>query len=673
MADRYDNDRSDAESDEDGQSVFDLFEPPPPTDPSSFGKIPVIKDDEIDLTDGASDVERKAAADAEAAGLQHWTAPPTGQVPAVLSEKDPKSGLWGDVAGPSWHGDDPTWSGPDLADVFADADAIRLDEYADDEDDEEEDDDFGRVAPPPAQSRPQHRASATPTPAPTTPPPVNPVATPEPPLAAAPERREPPIRDWPTSGDHVDNGHSEVAATAAASAPRAVPRPRPDSPPDLASAPDPHPGADTERPTWPTSPDLPPKRDLDAPTPERSRTEPQSRTRPDPRGLSNGEPPKPSLLSSQEITAPGLADGRSDAPAFPRDVPSPASAPPKRASLFDDDRSVPSIDDIEFDDSKPSSGRRVQHRQATRPVERPQLDNDYPDDEYEFGAEDSDGFDGFEERPARSRAGRNLPMAVGVGAAMLGILVGAMWLGPEMTLLLVVVLALVGVVELYNAMRLAGLRPANLLGIVGTAAAPAAAFYRGDAGMPLIVGLTVVFGALWYLVGADSERPVLNLSLTMMGIFWVGGLASFAGLMLREDGGLDLLLAAIIITVVSDTMAYIGGRAYGRRPFHPASPNKTWEGTITGFLGAVFAGFAIGAVGLGDLWEGNFLAAVALGAVVGVLAPIGDLTESVVKRDLGVKDMGQLLPGHGGVLDRVDALLFALPGAYYLALVAGLI
>ncbi len=662
MADRYDNDRPDSESEEDGQSVFDLFEPPPPTDPNSFGKIPVIKDDEIDLTDGASDVERKAAADAEAAGLQHWTAPPTGQVPAVLSEKESKSGLWGDVAGPSWHGDDPTWSGPDLADVFADADAIRLDDYADDEDDEEEDEEFRRPAP--VQQTPPR--------------PVDRVQPPvvEPPLAAAPERREPPVRDWPTNGDHVETaGSPEVGPDSARPPARPIPRPR------LDPAPEPHPGADADRATWPTSPDPRPRREPEAPSPEHQRAEAPSRPRPDPRPdraqpdrAQPGAVPKRSLLSSQDITAPGLQ------------VPPPNQPPggnPERPSLFDDERSIPSIDDIEFaDDQTAATGSQFEARLPTGRLGRGAVedrvpaaevaDGDFRDEPYE-DYDDYDEFDGIEEEPRRSGAGRNLPMAIAVGAALIGVLAGALWLGPEMTLLLVVVLALVGVVELYNAMRLAGLRPANLLGIVGTAAAPAAAFYRGDAGMPLIVGLTVVFGALWYLVGADSERPVLNLSLTMMGIFWVGGLASFAGLMLREDGGLDLLLAAIIITVVSDTMAYVGGRAYGRRPFHPASPNKTWEGTITGFLGAVFAGFAIGAVGLGDLWDGNFFAAVALGAVVGVLAPIGDLTESVVKRDLGIKDMGQILPGHGGVLDRVDALLFALPGAYYLALVAGLI
>ena len=353
---------------------------------------------------------------------------------------------------------------------------------------------------------------------------------------------------------------------------------------------------------------------------------------------------------------PGLApeglSGRQAPDRHPEPAERSVAANPPPASRFrpgvelDETGGEPNIDDIEFVDD----------------------DDYYVDDDDYYDEDEADKAIGLS--PV---GGRNIPKAIGVGLALAGVVLAAMWLGPYPTLLVVVVLALLAVLELYNAMRLAGLRPATLLGIVGTVAAPAAAYYRGDAAFPLIVALAVVFGTLWYLVGADTERPVLNLSLTLLGVFWVGGLAAFAALMLRLDGGIQLLLATIIITVASDTMAYVGGRAYGSRPFHHASPNKTWEGTVTGFAGAVFAGFAIGVTDMGTIWDGNLVAAIVLGAVVGCLAPMGDLAESVVKRDLGVKDMGTLLPGHGGVLDRMDALLFALPGAYYLALVYGII
>ena len=233
--------------------------------------------------------------------------------------------------------------------------------------------------------------------------------------------------------------------------------------------------------------------------------------------------------------------------------------------------------------------------------------------------------------------------------------------------------ALLGTIELFNAMRLAGLRPATLLGLLGAVSLPVAAYYRGDIAFTVIMALGVVFGMLWYIAGADTERPVLNLSLTLLGVLWIGGLGAFAGMILRQDEfGVQLLLSTIIVAVVSDTMAYFGGRAYGRRPFHSASPNKTWEGTMTGFVFAVFSAFAMAVMPFSTMWDGRFLGALALGAVVGIMTPLGDLSESLVKRDLGVKDMGTIIPGHGGLLDRVDGILFALPGAYFLAVLYGI-
>ncbi len=268
------------------------------------------------------------------------------------------------------------------------------------------------------------------------------------------------------------------------------------------------------------------------------------------------------------------------------------------------------------------------------------------------------------------KPGRNIPQAIAVGVALGAVVLVAMALGPVYILGVVALVALLAVVELYNAMRIAGLRPANLLGIFGAVALPLAAYYRGDSAFTLVLALSLVFGMLWYIVGADSERPVLNLSLTLLGVAWVGGLGGFAGLILRNDRGVQYLASTILMVVVFDTLAYFGGRAFGSRPFHRASPNKTWEGTLAGFVGSVFTGAALWATPLSfiDMWSDELTAALALGAAVGIAAPIGDLAESLVKRDLGIKDMGTILPGHGGVLDRIDGLLFALPTAYYLAL-----
>lgn len=640
MADK--NKPEESEPSEGGTSVFDLFEPPPERDPNSFGKIPVIKDDEIDLTDSSAEV--KAAADAEAAGLQHWTAPPTGQVPAVLSSERSGTGMWGDIKGPSWHGEDPSWDGPDLADVFADTQSVSFDQDVidlDEDDDDEGDysDSFDSVA----VQRPVRAASTT-----------------------RPAETEPPVapRQAPTNGSATPQVRHDAAGEQ--TAPRSNTSTRQQPAPQSARQRTPAPVAQKPAAQTPAA-QIPP-----AQTPAPQTPAPQTPAAQVPPGMQ-------SHLDDTATTPPV----RSDAAAKPGIAPqhrnggAAAARPvaPVRARTGE-----PNIDDIQFADDETGGIRRgpaptggmpgrvaLQDEAAPRHARARNLRHEEDDDVY-----DDDGFDD-EEIGLSPSSGRNIPQAIGVGLALAGVVLAAMYFGPYTTMLVIVVLALLAVLELYNAMRMAGLRPATLLGIVGTVAAPAAAYYRGDAAFPLIVALAVVFGTLWYLVGADTERPVLNLSLTMMGIFWVGGLAAFGALMVRQDLGIELLLATIIITVVSDTMAYIGGRAYGSRPFHHASPNKTWEGTITGFIGSVFAGFAIGITEFGTLWDGRLVPAIVLGAVVGCLAPMGDLAESVVKRDLGVKDMGTLLPGHGGVLDRLDGLLFALPGAFYLSLVYGLL
>ena len=268
--------------------------------------------------------------------------------------------------------------------------------------------------------------------------------------------------------------------------------------------------------------------------------------------------------------------------------------------------------------------------------------------------------------------GRNLGQAISVGVAFAVIAGGAFWLGKVTTVALVTAVVVLAAVELFGAMRKAGLHPATLLGIVASAALPLAAYHRGDAGFTLVIALSVMACALWYLSGADTQRPALNVGLTMLGITWIGGLAAFASFILQSLGGVEVLLAAVIITVASDTGAYVGGKAIGSTPFHPVSPNKTWEGTIVGIIASVVAGLVVGILGI-SVFSDSLTDAVLLGLTCGIVAPIGDLTESMVKRDLGVKDMGTLLPGHGGFLDRVDGLLFALPATYYLGNVLGLL
>lgn len=269
-------------------------------------------------------------------------------------------------------------------------------------------------------------------------------------------------------------------------------------------------------------------------------------------------------------------------------------------------------------------------------------------------------------------SGRNVPQAIAVGVIFAGLALLAFQMGAVATVALITVIAVLASAELYGAMRKVGLRPATLLGIVASAALPLAVYNRGEAAFVMVLALVVVFGALWYIVGAETHKPALNLGLTMLGILWVGVLASFGSLIVLLNDGISILLAAICVTVAYDTFAFAGGKAFGSRPFHSSSPNKTWEGTIVGVVAAVVAGFVVGLLEISP-FSGQLTNALLLGLVAGVLAPIGDLTESMIKRDLSIKDMGSILPGHGGILDRLDGLLFVLPGVYYLARILELV
>ncbi len=280
-------------------------------------------------------------------------------------------------------------------------------------------------------------------------------------------------------------------------------------------------------------------------------------------------------------------------------------------------------------------------------------------------------------RPSRVEAPsgeRNIPQAIGVGLALAAVALLIFRRDSNLpALALITVVAAWAAVEAFDAMRRAGSHPATLLGIVATAALPVSVYYRGEAAFAMVLALTVVFGALWYLSGADTQRPALNLGLTFLGVGWIGVTAGFAGLLLKIEDGSSIIVAAIVCTAVYDTGALAGGSVFGNpgHAFHSASPNKTWEGTITGVLAAVAAGAIMGILDVSP-FSVKIEHAVMLGLLAGVMAPIGDLTESMVKRDLGVKDMGNILPGHGGVLDRIDGLLFVLPATYYLALLLDL-
>ncbi|HET6793520.1 MAG TPA: phosphatidate cytidylyltransferase [Acidimicrobiales bacterium] len=277
--------------------------------------------------------------------------------------------------------------------------------------------------------------------------------------------------------------------------------------------------------------------------------------------------------------------------------------------------------------------------------------------------------------PVEGEGGRPAGRTRVVTGLAIGIVVlGLLKAGPAPTLALAVVVAVMAAAEVFHGLRRAAGRPAALLGLVATAAAMIGAYAKGETALPLVVAMTVVFAMLWYLAGVVRARPVISIGSTLFGFLWVGFLGSFAGLLLNPNifpsrHGVAFLLGSLIGTVGYDVGGFVIGSQFGRHPMAPTiSPAKTWEGLVGGMLTALLASAIMG----GFIHPWTFRYGVALGLVVAVAAPLGDLCQSMVKRDLGLKDMGSLLPGHGGVLDRIDAVLFVLPATYYLVRVLGI-
>ena len=295
-----------------------------------------------------------------------------------------------------------------------------------------------------------------------------------------------------------------------------------------------------------------------------------------------------------------------------------------------------------------------------------------------FGEEDDDWHGvapppiGMGERTSDRRIGP----AILTGAVLCAVGIVCFWVSPILVLVLLCVLMVLAAGEFFGALRQVGYQPANLVGLVAAVGLPVAVYWRGAEAYPLAIGLVVMAALLWHLVGVTAERPVPNVAVTLFGVGYVAVLGSFGALMLTYENGSGLLFGAVVGTVGYDIGAWIVGRLFGRTALSKASPNKTVEGLIGGIVLAVVACAVVMGVGRIDPWgdnPGSVSHALVLGVVVAVAATLGDLSESMIKRDLGIKDMGNLLPGHGGVLDRFDGLLFAMPATWGLALLIDLV
>jgi len=264
--------------------------------------------------------------------------------------------------------------------------------------------------------------------------------------------------------------------------------------------------------------------------------------------------------------------------------------------------------------------------------------------------------------------GRNMPVAVGTGVLIALLVLVTFNIGTVLAMALVTVVVALAAAEAYAAFRRGGQHPATLLGLVATLSLLIATYNRGPQALGLVTVLLFAFTTLWFMVGVERADVLKGIGSTLLVYLWIGVFGSYAALLLNPNlfpnrHGLAFLLGAILVSVIYDVAALFVGSAIGRRPLaREISPHKTWEGLIGGTVAALLMSVII--VQMIHPW--TLSSAFALGIVVSIVAPLGDLSESLIKRHIGIKDMGKLLPGHGGMLDRVDGLLFVLPATYYL-------
>ncbi|MCH8986431.1 MAG: phosphatidate cytidylyltransferase, partial [Acidobacteria bacterium] len=269
---------------------------------------------------------------------------------------------------------------------------------------------------------------------------------------------------------------------------------------------------------------------------------------------------------------------------------------------------------------------------------------------------------------ATPRSRSDIAARVATGVGLVGAVALALMNPVAMGILAMLALGLAAL-EFYTALQRAGARPVTWAGLLAIAGSFLGTWLYGLVAVPIatILGL---MAAAWFLSFKPKwPRPGVNLSFTVLGSAWIGGSGAFLFAILKSPDYRVLIAVIIGMVTIFDVAQYFSGRAFGKRQLSPiVSPKKTVAGLIGGYVALAAAGFGLSRF---DLWE--LKTAVALVVAIGIVAPLGDLAVSVIKRALRIKDMGVVLPGHGGVLDRIDALLFAIPAAWVVFRWAGLV
>lgn len=259
-----------------------------------------------------------------------------------------------------------------------------------------------------------------------------------------------------------------------------------------------------------------------------------------------------------------------------------------------------------------------------------------------------------------SRAGRNLSAAIAVGLSLIALVLVSLFVVKTVFAFVVMVALTIAIFEISQAMRTAGINLHAFPVAIGGVAAMAVTYFADPTHTIVVFAITIIAVFLWRLPGGQ-DGFVRDVSAGVFGLGYLFVMGTVVMLMLSADDGHWRVLVFIGCTVASDIGGYAAGVLFGKHPLAPSiSPKKSWEGLVGSVIGSSIVGVLIVVYGLDvDWWVG-----IILGALCAVVGTLGDLCESLIKRDLGIKDMGNLLPGHGGIMDRLDSLVVVAPFAF---------